>query len=65
MSNEILIALLGFGGTLIGSLTGTFGGMKLYAYRLEILEKRADKIEERVDDLEKDAIVIREKVNNL
>lgn len=58
MSNEMLIALLGFLGTLIGSLTGTFGGMKLYAYRIDVLEKRAEKLEQRVDDVEKQQIVV-------
>lgn len=68
MSKEILIALLSFAGTLIGS----FGGMKLMSYRIEQLEKKVDKhnhfaermpvVEEqikvanhRLDDLERDA----------
>ena len=67
MTNEILIALLSFAGTLIGS----FSGMKLMSYRIEQLEKKVDKhnhfaermpvVEEqikvanhRLDDLERD-----------
>lgn len=67
MTNEILVALLSFAGTLIGS----FSGMKLMSYRIEQLEKKVDKhnhfaermpvVEEqikvanhRLDDLERD-----------
>lgn len=67
MTTEILIALLSFVGTLIGS----FSGMKLMSYRIEQLEKKVDKhnhfaermpvVEEqikvanhRLDDLERD-----------
>lgn len=67
VSETILVALLGFAGTMIGS----FGGMKLMSYRIEQLEKKVDKhnhfaermpvVEEqikvanhRLDDLERD-----------
>lgn len=39
MNSEILIAILSFAGTLVGS----FGGMKLMSYRIEQLEKKVDK----------------------
>lgn len=59
MSTEILVALLSFVGTLIGS----FSGMKLMSYRIEQLEKKVDKhngfaeriplLEERLKEIER------------
>ena len=59
MNNDILIALLSFVGTLIGS----FSGMKLMSYRIEQLEKKVDKhngfaeriplLEERFKEIER------------
>jgi hypothetical protein len=43
MPNEIVIALLGFAGTVIGSFTGVMASSKLTNYRLEQLEKKVDK----------------------
>ena len=65
MNSEILIAIISFAGTAIGS----FGGFKLTTYRIEQLEKKVDKhnnfaeriplleerfkeIERRIEDLE-------------
>ena len=39
MNSEILIAIVSFAGTVVGS----FGGMKLMSYRIEQLEKKVDK----------------------
>lgn len=39
MNSEILIAIVSFSGTVIGS----FGGMKLMSYRIEQLEKKVEK----------------------
>lgn len=39
MNSEILIAIVSFVGTVIGS----FGGMKLMSYRIEQLEKKVEK----------------------
>ena len=39
MSETIIVAVLSFIGTLIGS----FGGMKLMSYRIEQLEKKVEK----------------------
>lgn len=56
MDSTIIVAVLSFLGTVIGS----FSGMKLMSYRIEQLEKRVDKhnnVIERVYNLErKDAI---------
>ena len=58
MTGEILVALLSFVGTCIGS----WGGLKLMSYRIEQLEKRVEKhnsviervfkLEQKVSDLE-------------
>lgn len=39
MSDTIIVAVL----SLLGTLGGSFGGMKLMSYRIEQLEKRVDK----------------------
>ena len=60
--NEILIAVLSFAGTLVGS----FSGMKLMSYRIEQLEKRVDKhnnVIERVFRLEEGEAIINEKIS--
>ena len=59
MNSEILVALFSFVGTLIGS----FSGMKLMSYRIEQLEKKVDKhngfaerillLEERFKEIER------------
>lgn len=58
MQGEILIAVLSFLGTCLGSL----GGLKLMSYRIEQLEKKVDKhnsviervfkLEQKVSDME-------------
>lgn len=63
MSDTILVALVGFAGTLIGSLGGMLAAAKLTAWRLQKLEEKVDKhncliertykLEARVDVLEK------------
>lgn len=56
MSDTIIVGLL----SLFGTLAGSFGGMRLMAYRIEQLEKRVDKhnnVIERTFKLEeKDAV---------
>lgn len=59
MSDAIIVAILSFLGTLVGS----FGGMQLVKYRIEQLEKRVEKhnnfaeripvIEEKISELER------------
>ena len=64
MSNEILIALLSFVGTLIGS----FSGMKLMSYRIEQLEKKVDKhnnFAERIPIIEEKIRVINHRIEDL
>lgn len=65
MSTEIIVALIGFGGSAIGSLFGVLINTKLSNYRIEQLEKKVEKhnnIIERVYKLEKEETVIEEKI---
>ena len=61
MNREILIAVLSFMGTAVGS----FGGMKLMGYRIEQLEKKVEKhnnVIERVYRLEQVDAIQNEKI---
>lgn len=64
MNNEILVAILGFAGTLLGSLFGVLAAQKLTQYRLSQLEEKVNKhnnlvertfkLEGRMDEAEHD-----------
>ena len=43
MSESIIVALLGFAGTLVGSLFGILAAQKLTQYRLSQLEEKVNK----------------------
>ena len=43
MTDEIIVALLGFAGTLLGSLFGVLAAQKLTQYRLAQLEDKVNK----------------------
>ena len=43
LTDQILIALISFAGTLAGSLAGIFTASRLSNYRIEQLEKKVDK----------------------
>lgn len=43
MSETIIVALLGFAGTLLGSLIGVIAAQKLTQYRLAQLEEKVNK----------------------
>lgn len=43
MPNEIIVALIAFGGTVVGSFAGVMASSKLTNYRLSELEKKVDK----------------------
>ena len=43
MSTEVLMTIVSFAGTLIGSLTGIITSTKLSNYRISQLEKKVDK----------------------
>lgn len=51
MSDPIIVALLGFAGTLLGSLFGILAAQKLTQYRIVKLEEKASQQDKRHDDL--------------
>lgn len=64
MSNEILIAVISFVGTVIGS----FSGMKLTAYRIEQLESKVEKLNtyaERIPILDEQMKVVNHRLSDL
>lgn len=65
MSEQIILALLSFAGTLIGTLAGIFATSRLSNYRIEQLEKKVDKhnnLIERTYNLERAEAVIKEEI---
>ena len=52
MSDAIVVALLGFAGTLLGSLFGILAAQKLTQYRLVQVEEKAKTNQKGVRDLE-------------
>ena len=73
MNEAIMVALLGFAGTLIGSLFGVLAAQKLTQYRLSQLEdkvnkhnnliERTFKLEGRMDEAEHDIRDIKNRIN--
>lgn len=49
MSAEIIVALIGLGGSAIGSLIGIFANSKLIDYRLGAIERKLDEHNQLVD----------------
>lgn len=49
MSDAIIVALLGFAGTLLGSLFGILAAQKLTQYRLAQLEEKVNKHNNLID----------------
>ena len=65
MSSEIIVALIGLGGSALGSVIGIFINTKLSNYRIEQLEKKVDKhnnLIERTYKIEQDIAVISEEI---
>ena len=56
MSEAIVVALLGFAGTLLGSLFGILAAQKLTQYRLVQVETTTKSHGERIRKLENDAV---------
>lgn len=54
MSEDIIVALLGFAGTLLGSLFGILTAQKLTQYRLVQVEEKAKSNRDRIRKLEDD-----------
>ena len=62
MEKEIIIAVISFAGTVLGS----FGGVRVISYRIEQLEKKVEKhnnVIERVYKLEETEAVQNEKIS--
>jgi hypothetical protein len=68
MTETIIIALLSFAGTVVGSLLGILAANKLVNYRLEQLEKKVEKhnnLVERMYNLETKVAVDEEEIEHL
>jgi len=73
MSEAIIVAVLGFAGTLLGSLFGVLTAQKLTQYRLSQLEdkvskhnnliERTYKLEGRMDEAEHDIRDMKNRIN--
>lgn len=67
MSETIIVALMSFAGTVIGSIFGILAANKLTNYRIEQLEKKVEKhnnVIERVYKLEKIEAVLERTVED-
>ncbi|MBR0414931.1 MAG: hypothetical protein IJI67_07670 [Clostridia bacterium] len=68
MKTEIIIALISFLGSVIGTFGGIVASSRITAYRLEQLEKKVDKhnnFAERIPLVEKDIKVLNHRVEDL
>lgn len=68
MNTEIIVALVAFAGTLIGTFGGIVTSSKLTSYRIEQLERKVDKhnnFAERMPVIEEQIKVINHRVNDL
>lgn len=65
MPENIIVAVIAFGGTLIGTFGGILASSKLTNYRIEQLEEKVDKhnqLVERTYRLEENCSVLGEKI---
>lgn len=65
MSTEVVVALIGFAGSALGSAIGILASTKLTTYRIEQLERKVEKhnnLVERVYHLEDDEKLVDEKI---
>lgn len=68
MDNTILIALISFAGTLVGTFGGIITSSKLTTYRIEQLEHKVDKhngFGERIPVIEEQVKVINHRIDDL
>ena len=66
MSETVIIALIGFLGSMLGTLGGIALNTKLSNYRIEQLEKKVDKhnhLIERMYSVEEDVRLLDERIN--
>lgn len=68
MSEAVIVAVLGFLGTVIGSVIGVLTANRLVNYRLEQLEKKVElhnNVVERVYELEKREALLEQHIQDL
>ena len=75
MSDEIITALIGLGGSALGSIIGIICNTRLTNYRIEQLEKKVDKhntvvertykVEERLSVMDEEIKVVNHRINDL
>lgn len=75
MSSEIITALIGLGGSALGSIIGIICNSKVTAYRLKELEKKVDKhntviertykVEERLSVVDEEIKVANHRISDL
>ena len=68
MSNEVIVSLVSFAGTLLGAFGGIITSAKLTTYRIEQLEKKVDKhnnFAERIPVIETEIENLAHRVNEL
>lgn len=63
MTEVIIVALLGFAGTLLGSLFGILAAQKLTQYRLVQVEEKSKSNQERIRGLEGRTTVLEGRMN--
>ena len=63
MTEAIIVAILGFAGTLLGSLFGILAAQKLTQYRLVQVETKAENNLGRIRKLESEAIKLDGRLN--
>lgn len=75
MSDEIITALIGLGGSALGSVIGIICNTRLTTYRIKQLEKKVDKhntvidrtykVESRLDVIDEEIKVANHRINDL
>ncbi len=68
MDNAVIVALIGLGGSALGSVLGVLASSKLTQYRLEQLEKKVDKhnqVMERTFKLEGQMVEVQHDIRDL
>jgi hypothetical protein len=68
MSSDVIVALIGLGGSAIGSIIGIMVSSKLTQYRLEQLEKKVEahnRVVERTYELERSRDVVFEDIKGI
>ncbi len=68
MPNEVIVAVIAFGGTLVGTFSGILTANKLTNFRIQELEKRVEKhnnVMERTFVLEEKIKVVNHRIEDL